>query len=57
MANLNNISTALDNLSDTLETELQQIADALRDSPSQTEVDTIAQRVLDLKDRIANIIP
>lgn len=57
MANLSNISAALDTLSDTLESELQQIADALRDSPSQIEVDAIAQRVSDLKDRIANIIP
>lgn len=57
MANLSNISTALDNLSATLEKELQEIADALLDSPTQAEVDAVAQRVIDLKDKIANIIP
>ena len=57
MASLSSITSALDELSNTLETELQQIADALANTPSQAEIDAVAQRVLSLKDRVANIIP
>jgi hypothetical protein len=57
VANLSAISTALDELSQTLDTELTQIADALSMSPPQSEVDALAQRVRDLRDRVANIIP
>lgn len=57
VANLNNISTALDELETTLNQELTEIADALQNSPTQADVDAIATRVLALKDRIAVIIP
>ncbi len=59
VANLSNISTALDTLSSTLDTELTQIQDALMsmNGPTQEEVDAVAQRVSDLRDRISNIIP
>lgn len=59
VANLSNISTALDQLSTTLDEELTAIHDALvaAQGPTQEEVDAVAQRVLELKDRIANIIP
>lgn len=56
MASLGNISTALDELSTTLETELSEIAEALANTPTQAEVDAVAERVVALKDRIANII-
>lgn len=59
MANLNSISVAIDQLSQTLDDELTAIHDALSgmQGPTQEEVDTIAQRVTDLRDKIANIIP
>lgn len=59
MANLGNISSALSDLSTTLETELSQIADALRNmtGPTQEEVDAVASQVNNLRDRISNIIP
>lgn len=59
MATLSNISTALDSLSDTLDAELTAIHEALTatSGPTQEEVDAVAQRVLSLKDRIANILP
>lgn len=57
MASLSEITTALDELSATLETELTEIAAALANAPSQADVDAVAQRVRDLKDRIAAIIP
>jgi hypothetical protein len=59
MANLSNISSALDSLSATLDNELTEIHDALANmqGPTQEEIDAVAQRVADLRDRIANIIP
>jgi uncharacterized phage infection (PIP) family protein YhgE len=59
MANLSNISSALDSLSATLDSELTEIHDALANmqGPTQEEIDAVAQRVADLRDRIANIIP
>lgn len=57
VANLSSISTALDELETTLNTELTEIADALQNSPTQADVDAIVTRVLALKDRIAVIIP
>jgi hypothetical protein len=59
MANLTNISTALDELNATLDTELTAIHDALANmsGPTQEEVDAVAMRVLELQQRIANIIP
>jgi len=57
MASLSSITTALDNLSTVLDAELTAIADALQNSPSQEEVDVVAVRVMELRDRIANIIP
>lgn len=56
MASLNNISVALDDLSLTPETELTEIADALANSPSQAEIDAVAQRITTLRDKVANII-
>jgi uncharacterized protein YdcH (DUF465 family) len=59
MANLANISTALDDLATTLDAELEVIHEALMNmnNPTQEEIDAVAQRVTDLKDKIANIIP
>lgn len=58
VANLSAISEALDQLQQTLDQELTEIAMALQNSgPTQDEVTAVAQRVLDLKDRISTIIP
>ena len=63
MASLDNISQALDELNSTLDTELTEIAQALADAsasaggPTTEEVDAVAQRVRDLQQRVANIIP
>jgi hypothetical protein len=57
MASLQSISDALTSLETTLETELGEIAAALANHPSQEEVDAVAQRVNDLRDRVHNIIP
>ena len=59
MESMQSITDALDSLSTTLDSELTQIADALAvaGGPTQEAVDAVVQRVNDLRDRIANIIP
>ena len=59
MASLNSISVAIDQMNETLDDELTAIHALLAQmqGPSQEEIDAVAQRVLDLKDKIANIIP
>ena len=58
VASLNNITDALQQLSATLDQELTEIATALQNAtPTQAEVDAVAQQVLSLRDRVQNIIP
>jgi hypothetical protein len=59
VAGLSNITTALETLSNTLESELTEIQAALANmtGPTQEEVDAVAQKVVELRDKIANIIP
>lgn len=57
MASLTTIADALTQAEEALTTELAQIAEALMNAPTEEQVQEVANRVLVLKDRIANIIP